>query len=146
MALKLPERQQMIFLPPSIEQYIPDDAPVRFIDAFVGLLDFDELGINVDHQKPGACQYDPRTMLKLFIYGYSYGVKSCRKLERACHYDLSFIWLMGGLKPEFNTINRFRKNHLEAITKILKQSVRICLKVKMIEGITLFVDGSMVKV
>lgn len=78
-------------MPPSIEDYVPGDAPVRAYDAFVEALDFDELGIELDASKVGNSFYDPKAMLKLLVYGYSYGVRSSRKLERETHYNLSFI-------------------------------------------------------
>lgn len=76
------------------------------------------------------------------VYGYSYGVRSSRKLERETHYNLSFIWLTGGLKPDHKTIAEFRRKHKEALCKVLKQCVRLCLKLDLIAGNTLFIDGS----
>ncbi len=72
------------------------DAPVRAYDVIVDSLDFEALGIEVNSHKVGCPQYDPIVMLKLLVYGYSYGVRSSRKLERETHYNLSFIWLAGG--------------------------------------------------
>jgi len=100
MAYRFGERYQGSFLPPSIEEYVPADAPVRVYDALVEALDFQELGLELDPHKIGCPEYDPKAMLKLLVYGYSYGIRSSRKLEREVHYNLSFIWLMGGLKPD----------------------------------------------
>lgn len=86
--------------------------------------------------------YDPKVMLKLLVYGYSYGVRSSRKLEREANYNLSFIWLTGGLKPDHKTIAEFRRKNKIALQKVLKQSARLCLKLGLIEGNTLFVDGT----
>jgi len=52
-------------------------------------------------------------MLKLLVYGYSYGVRSSRKLEREVNYNLSFLWLTGGLKSNHKTIADFRQMHEE---------------------------------
>ncbi len=95
MAYRYGDRKQRMLFPQSVDEYIPSDAPVRAYDVIVDSLDFDELGIQVDRHKVGCPQYDPRTMLKLLIYGYSYGVRSSRKLEREANYNLSFIWLIG---------------------------------------------------
>jgi hypothetical protein len=84
-------------------------------------------------------------MLKLLVYGYSYGIRSSRKLEREIHYNLSFIWLSGGLKPDFKTIAEFRRNNKVALANVLKQCARLCIKLGLIEGNTLFVDGSKVR-
>lgn len=79
MAYRYGKRYQMKLLPQSIEEYIPEDDPVRVYDAFVDALNFDLLGIDINPRKVGNSEYDPKAMLKLFIYGYSYGVKSSRK-------------------------------------------------------------------
>jgi len=111
-------------------------------DAFVEAVNFKELGISIEPYKKGAHEYYPKDMLKLLIYGYSYSIRSSRKLERACHHNLSFIWLLGDLKPDYRTIARFRAEYKEAIKKILKQCVHMCIKLDLIEGNALFIDGS----
>jgi len=145
MAIREGNRRQLELLPPSIEQYVAEDAPVRAYDAFVEALDLKELGIEIDPTKEGNPAYDPRAMLKLLVYGYSYGVRSSRKLEREVYYNLSFIWLMGGLKPDHKTIAEFRRQNKEALKLALRQCVRMCLKLDLIAGNTLFVDGSKIR-
>lgn len=142
MAYRYGNRGQMTLLPKSIEDYVSQDDPVRAYDAFVEALDFDELGIEIDPDKVGNSQYDPRAMLKLFVYGYSYGIQSSRKLERQTYHNLSFIWLMGGLTPDHKTIAEFRRTNKQAIKKVLKQCARMCMKLNLIAGNVLFVDGS----
>ena len=142
MAYRYGNRIQMAFLPPSIEEYVEQSSPVRAYDAMVEALNFDELGIEIDSGKVGNPQYDPKSMMKLLVYGYSYGIRGSRKLERETHYNLSFIWLMGDLKPDHKTIAEFRRKNKSAIAKVLKQCAQICIKLDLIEGNTLFVDGS----
>lgn len=145
MAYRYGDRCQMTLLPKSIQDYIAQDDPVRAYDAFVEALDFKELGIEIDPNKVGNSQYDPKAMLKLYAYGYSYGIKSSRKLERATHHNLSFIWLMGGLKPDHKTIAEFRRRNKRAIQQVLKQCVRMCMKLGLISGNVLFVDGTKIR-
>ena len=121
------------------------DDPVRAYDAFVGALDLNALGIEMDPQKVGHSEYDPKAMLKLRVYGYSYGVKSSRKLERETHHNLSFIGLMGGLTPDHKTMAEFRRKNKEAVKKVLKQCVRICIELDLIVGNVLFVDGTKIR-
>ena len=142
MAYRFGKRHEHDLLPASIEDYVSADAPVRAYDAFVDALDFGELGIEFDSSKVGNSAYDPKTMLKLLIYGYSYGIRGSRKLERETHYNLSFMWLTGGLKPDHKTISEFRRKHKKALSKVLKQCARFCLKLDLIVGNSLFVDGS----
>lgn len=145
MAYRYGDRKQKTLFPQSIDEYIPYDAPVRAYDVFVDALDFDQLGIHIEPDKVGCPQYDPKIMLKLLVYGYSYGIRSSRKLERETHYNLSFIWLAGGLKPDFKTIAEFRRNNKSALANVLKQCARLCVKLGLIEGNTLFADGSKVR-
>jgi len=145
MAYRYGNRSQMTFLPESIEEYVAKDDPVRAYDAFVEALDLNELGIEIEPNKVGNSQYDPTAMLKLFVYGYSYGVKSSRKLERQTYHNISFIWLMGGLKPDHKTIAEFRRKNKEAIQEILKQCARMCIKLDLIAGNVLFVDGTKIR-
>jgi len=121
------------------------DDPVRAYDAFVEALDLQALGIPMDPQKVGNLEYDPKAMLKLLVYGYSYGIKSSRKLERETHHNLSFIWLMGGLKPDHKTIAEFRRRHKQGLKSVLKQCARICIKLDLIAGNILFVDGTKIR-
>lgn len=145
MAYRYGNRLQMTLFPQSIEEYVPHDAPVRAYDAFVKALDFNTLGIAINPDKVGNSEYDPKTMLKLLVYGYSYGVKSSRKLERETHNNLSFIWIMGGLKPDHKTIAEFRRSNKQALQKILKQCARLCIKLDLIAGNVLFVDGTKIR-
>jgi len=145
MAYRYGNRKQINLFPESMEDYIAPDDPVRAYDAFVGALDFRDLGITLDANKVGNSEYHPHAMLKLLVYGYSYGIRSSRKLERATHHNLSFIWLTSGLKPDHKTIAEFRRKNRSALAKVLKQCAKICIKLNLIEGNTLFLDGSKIR-
>ena len=95
MAYREGDRYQMTLLPPVIEDYVGPEDPVRAYDAIIDAMDMEELGLVVEPNKVGNPAYDPRAMLKLLVYGSSYGWRGSRKLERATHHNLSFIWLMG---------------------------------------------------
>ena len=142
MAYRQAERQQRWLFPESIEEYISPDDPVRAYDAFVETLDLQRLGMEWNPQKVGCPQYDPTVMLKILVYGYSYGIRSSRKLERALYHNLSFIWLAGALKPDHKTISRFRRENRKALKQVLKECARLCIELDLIAGNTLFVDGT----
>jgi transposase len=142
MAFRQSQRAQQMFLPPTIEEFVAPDDPVRAYDAFVDALDWRSLGIEADPHQAGCPAYPPTTMLKILVYGYSYGIRSARKLELALHHNLSFIWLAGGLQPDFKTIARFRRQNRQALKQVLRDCARLCLKLGVIAGNTLFVDGS----
>ena len=145
MAYRYGNRDQIELLPKTVNEYIASDDPVRAYDAFIETIDFRDLEITLDSNKVGNPEYHPKAMLKLLVYGYSYGIRSSRKLERATHHNLSFIWLTSGLKPDHKTIAEFRRKNKEALANILKQCAKICIKLNLIEGNTLFVDGTKIR-
>lgn len=142
MAYRQAERKQRLLFPESLDEYISLEDPVRAYDAFVDALEMELLGIEFDTRKVGCPQYNPKIMLKILVYGYSYGIRSSRKLERALHHNLSFIWLAGSLKPDHKTIAEFRRRNTKALKNVLKQCARLCIELDLIAGNTLFVDGS----
>ena len=119
--------------------------PVRADDSMIDAMDLDDLGLRREWTKVGNSSYDPVSMLKLLVYGYSYGWRSSRKLERAIYHNLSFIWLMGGLKPDHKTISNFRKNNKKQLKKALKQCTHLCIELDLIEGNCLFIDGTKIR-
>ena len=142
MAFRYGNRSQISFLPDSIEKYVTEDDVVRVYDTFIDCIDIKELGLKTNERSVGNSSYDPITMLKILVYAYSYGWRSSRKIERALRHNLSFIWLAGGLKPDFKTISEFRRNNLKSLKNILVQSARLAMKLDLIQGNILFVDGS----
>ena len=100
-------REQAMLFPMRVEDWVKEDDVVRVYDAFVESLDLRKLGIVLNFWKQGRPEYYPKAMLKLLLYGYSYGIYSSRKLERAVHHNIPFIWLMSGLKPNHKTIAEF---------------------------------------
>ena len=131
-------------LPPSIEDYVGEDNPVRAIEAFVNSLDLAELGFAYCEADNSAGQppYDPACLLKLYLYGYLNSVRSSRKLEREAARNLEVIWLMGGLKPSYKTISDFRKDNADGLKAVNKTFVQLCGQMKLFGGVLVAIDGS----
>ena len=142
MAYIIGNRDQNTLFPPAIQDYVGKEDPVRAYDAFIESLDLQEMGFEINAYKAGAHEYHPGTLLKLIVYGYAYGERSSRRLERACCHNLSFMWLVSGIKPDYRTIARFRRENKESIKQVLNQNVKFCIEIGLIEGNTLFIDGS----
>lgn len=145
MGYRYGNRFEIEMFPQSIEDYVAQDDTVRAYDTFVETINPKAVGLNINPNKEGCPEYNPIAMIKLLLYGYSYGIRSSRKLERACYHNISFIWLMGGLKPDHKTISEFRRNNKRVLAGIIKQCAQICIKLGLIEGNTLFVDGTKIK-
>ena len=140
------DRGQMTLLPARLEDYVTEDNPVRAVDVFVDSLDLAELGfIRVRPCDLGRPGYDPRMMLKLYIYGYLNRIPSSRRLERECERNLEVIWLTGQLAPDFKTIADFRKDNGRAIREVCRAFVAVCRKLDLLSSASVAIDGSKFK-
>ena len=139
-------RKQRVLFPECIDEYVGQDAPVRFFDAFVDSLDMEKLGfIRSTPAETGTPGYDPRDLMKLYIYGYFYAVRSSRKLARECRCNIEVMWLLCKLAPDFRTISDFRKDNRKAIEKTFKEFNRFCHKLKLFSKSFISIDGSKFK-
>lgn len=142
------DRQQQLFLPECIEDYVGQDNPVRFIDAFVDSLDLQALGFvfpKDNSQNRGRPGYHPRHLLKLYVYGYFNQIRSSRRLEAECHRNLEVIWLLGKLAPDFKTIADFRKDNAQAFKAVLRKFNQLCQQLELFGGELMALDGTKVK-
>lgn len=140
------DRRQVILFPDCIDDYVEQDAPARLFDVFVGQLEMGGLGfIRSTPRETGAPGYDPRDLLKLYIYGYFYQVRSSRRLARECRCNIEVMWLLGKLTPDFRTISDFRKDNRVAIAKVYKEFNRFCMRLRLLSKSYISIDGSKFK-
>ena len=136
-------REQLTLLPDSIEDYIGEDNPVRVIDAFVDSLDLEEMGIKrATPNDMGRPSYDPRDLLKLYVYGYFNRIRSSRRLMTECRRNIELFYLLGKLTPDFRTIADFRKDNAKALKDVFRAFVKLCMKLGLYKKELLAVDGS----
>lgn len=140
------DRRQKVLFPDSIDDYVGQEAPVRLMDAFIDRLDMEKLGfqrfVPADTGAPG---YDPRDLMKLYVYGYYYEVRSSRKLARQCSVNIEVMWLLSKLTPDFRTIADFRKDNKEAIEKTFREFNRFCYGEGLFSKNFVSIDGSKFK-
>ena len=104
-----PGRDHITLFPDSLDEYITDDNPVRFLDAFVNAMDLQNLGFKrAVPEETGRPPYDPADLLKLYLYGYLNRIRSSRQMEREANRNVEIIWLIRRLAPDFKTIADFR--------------------------------------
>jgi transposase len=140
------DRGQITLFPARLDDYVVEDNPVRAVDVFVDCLDLDRLGfIRVQPLDMGRPGYDPRMMLKLYIYGYLNRVPSSRRLERECQRNIEVIWLTGHLAPDFKTIADFRRDNGTAIREVCRQFVALCRNLDLLSAASVAIDGSKFK-
>jgi transposase len=142
------DREQRLFLPECVEDYVGADNMVRFIDAFVDSLELAAAGFvfpKENSQNRGRPGYHPACLLKLYLYGYFHQIRSSRRLEAECSRNLEVIWLMRKLAPDFKTIADFRKDNAAAFKTVLRKFNQVCQKLELFGGELMALDGTKVK-
>ncbi|MCL2087017.1 MAG: IS1182 family transposase [Oscillospiraceae bacterium] len=139
-------RNQITLMPESIEDYVGEDNAVRLIDAYINSLNLAELDF-AKHapNDTGRPMYDPKDLLKLFVYGYMNKVRSSRRLETETKRNLEVIWLLNKLSPDHKTISRFRKDNTTALKNVFRDFVKLCMKLGLYGKELVAIDGSKFK-
>lgn len=126
----------------SLEGSIAANAMVRVLDAFVDAIDLKSFGFaHVECHEEGRPPYHPSVLLKLYLYGYHYGIRTTRKLEREAHTNMEAMWLLSGLRPKYKTIADFRKNHSKAFREVFRKFVCLLKEWNLVEGETVAIDS-----
>jgi transposase len=126
----------------SLESTIAPEAFVRVIDAFVDAIDLKSFGFkHIESNDEGRPAYHPSVLLKLYIYGYKYGLRSSRQLEREARLNMEAMWLLSGVHPKYHTIADFRKENKKAFREIFRKFVVLLKEWELIEGETIAIDS-----
>jgi transposase len=139
------DRHQATLFPERLDDYIAEDSPVRVIDVFIDGLDVSGLGFKTVAEVTGRPGYHPKTLLKLYIYGYLNRIQSSRRLEREAQRNVELMWLTGRLAPDFKTVADFRKDNGEAIRLVCREFVMLCKKLELFTDAFVAIDGSKFK-
>ena len=133
-----------LLFPHCIGDFIPGNDPVRVLDAIVEHLDIS--AIEATYRGGGASSFDPRMLLKVILYAYLQNIHSGRKMEALLKRDVNFMWLSGMQRPDFNTINLFRKSRLaDVMDDIFTQVVRMLVDAKFVSLEVQYIDGTKIE-
>ena len=117
-------QQQLMAIPPTLEELIPKGHPVRIVNEIIDKIDVGPL-LKAYHIK-GSSSYHPQMLLKVLVYGYVTNIYSSRKLAAACKESVFFMWLSSMSYPDHNTINRFRGVRLKhALRSVFEDVVKL---------------------
>ena len=137
------DRGQVVLFPEIIDEYISEDNPVQVIETFIENLDLEKAGFKrAKPPKDGRPPYDPKDLLKLYIYGYFNKIRSSRKLMIECCRNIELMWLLRKLTPDFRTISDFRKDNAKALKNVFKAFVKLCLEMNLYAKELIAIDGS----
>ena len=138
--------EQTWLLPYSIEELIEENNPVRVIEVYADSLCLEEMGFSrAIPAQTGRPAYDPRDMLKLYIYGYLNRLRSSRRLMLECRRNVELFYLLGMIKPDFRTIADFRKDNRKALEEVFKDFVKLCSELKLLGKKMFTVDGTKIR-
>jgi len=139
-------RNQQLLFPPSLDEYVGENNPVRAIDDYVSLLDLKRLGFNdTSNSLSGQKSYSPQLLLKIYIYGYLNKIRSSRNLEKENRRNIELMWLTSGLKPTYKTIADFRKDNPKALKQVFKEFILLCKGIGLIGGEIVGLDGAFLR-
>src|SRR5713226_5617094 len=137
---------QLLLLPPSLQDWLPEGHLARFVAEVVEALDLSAIYARYEEgDGRGQAAYDPRMMVRLLIYGYCRGVASSRRIERATYEEVGFRYLAADQHPDHDTIADFRKEHLANLAQLFVQVLRLCQQAGLVKLGHVALDGTKVK-
>ena len=139
------EPGQLLLLPPDLREWLEEGHPAYFILDVLEVLDLSEIFASYDGSRGGRPGFDPRLLVGLLIYGYCVGITSSRKLERATYESVPFRVLSANQHPDHATIAEFRRRHLEALSRLFVQVLRLCEKAGLVRLGHVALDGTKVR-
>lgn len=141
---KTNHQSQLSLLPPSYDDFIPVNHPVRVVNTILDQVDIS--GIERSYKGGGTSSYHPRALLKVLIYSYLRNLYSSRKIEQALGENVHFMWLSGGINPDHNTIANFRSGKLKGkFKKIFNQVVLLLADQGVLNIKDIYVDGTKIE-
>ena len=141
---KSDNQKQSLLLPPSLDELIPATHSVRVVNAIIDRLDVD--AIVRTYRGGGNSCFHPRQMLKILVYAYLNNIYSSRRIAQQLWENIHYMWLSGGAKPDFRTINYFRGKRLKGIfDDLFRQVVELLHKEGFVSLEVQYIDGTKIE-
>jgi transposase len=133
---------QLMLMPPSIRDWLPEDHLAFFVLDVVAELDLSEFFAAYRADGRGGAVYDPAMMLAVLLYAYATGERSARRVERRLVEDVAFRVLAANQQPDHATLARFRARHQEAIASLFGQVLGLCVRAGLVDAGVVAIDGT----
>ena len=134
---------QPFLLPPSLQDWLPENHLARFIAELTNGLDLSKIyGFYGRRDGRGKAAYHPAMMARVLLYGYCVGVMSSRRMERASYEDVAFRYLSADQHPDHDTIAAFRQRHLPVLAQLFTQVLQLCNKAGLVKLGHVAIDGT----
>jgi transposase len=135
-------RDLVWLLPPSLDELIPGDHPVRFVAELVDHLKLSDIEIDWAPALEGGPSYSRRLLLACWVYGFMTRVRSSRKIEVACAENVPFMWLTGMQRPDHTTLSRFYKDNRSSLRSLFKKTIRLAIEMGLVDFAVHAIDGT----
>ena len=139
------EPDQMYLMPPSLQEWLPDDHMVFFLRDVLATVDLSPINSVYEREERGSPPYHPTVMVGILLYGYCHGITSSRKLAVRCLEDVAFRVLAANNAPDFRTISDFRKRHLATLHHLFVEILSLCRKAGLVKFGHVALDGTKIK-
>jgi transposase len=138
------KEDQAFLIPPSLDDMIDKNHPVRIVKK---VLDRIEVDVLLEQYKGGGTSsYHPRMLLKVLVYSYLNNIYSSRRIEAALKENIHFMWISGMSTPDHNTVNRFRSERLKGILKqVFGRVVELLAEEGMVDLKEIYIDGTKIE-
>lgn len=136
---------QSFLLAPNPADWLPEDHAAFFFRDLVAELDLSEILASYEEEERGGPPFHPQMMTAVFLYAYSVGVRSGRKIESHLLEDVAFRVISGNQQPDFRTIDKFRKRHLKALENLFEQSLEAARKAGLVKEEHIALDGTKIR-
>ena len=143
--IKRADYEQLHLLPPSLEDWVGERHPARFIREFVQSLDLAQIGFTEPNPEEGGDCYAPELLLTVWLYGYFRKIRATRRLERACLEDVGFMWLCGLHRPDHNALWRFWNCNKAILRELFQTTVKVALKLDLVALALQAIDGTKIQ-
>jgi transposase len=137
--------EQQLLLPPSLNDWLPEDHLARFVEDLLRRLDLSAITSPYEEEERGYPPYHPVMMTQVLLYGYAVGIYSGRRLAKALETDVAFRYLAAQNRPGHRTIIRFRREHRVALGKLFSQVLDACRAAGLVKLGTVAIDGTKIK-
>jgi len=136
---------QLLILPPSLREWLPDGHLAYFISDLVDQFDLSAIEATYEDELRGGPPYHPAMMVKVLLYGYCTGVYASRRIAKRVQEDVAFRVLAAGNAPDFRTISEFRRRHLAVLSGLFKQVLEVAQDAGLVKLGHVALDGTKIR-
>jgi transposase len=138
------DREQVLLMPPSLREWLPEDHLAWFVLAAVEEMDLAAFYVAYRQDGHGRAAHDPAMMVALLLYAYAKGERSSRGIERRCVEDVAFRVVASNQRPDHCTVARFRQRHEDALAGLFGDVLALCADAGLVGTGVVAVDGTKV--